>query len=247
MRARLSGQTALVTGSARRIGRVIALALAREGVHVVVHYNTSAEAAEATAEEIRSTGVSAWTVQADLASPSQPERLFARAAELAGSIDILVNNASVFPESRLEDVTAEELARNVNLHAFAPLALGRALAARRRGGSIVNLLDARIVDCDAAHVAYHLSKRMLYALTRMMALRFAPDVRVNAVAPGLILPPAGSDESRLHRLAETNPLRRWGEPEDVAAAVVFLLRSGFITGQVIFVDGGRHMKGRVYG
>ena len=111
----------------------------------------------------------------------------------------------------------------------------------------MNLLDSRITDYDREHAAYHLSKRMLFALTRMLALELAPRTIVNAVAPGLILPPEGKDEDYLRRMAHTVPLNRHGDAGDIEQAVLFLLRCEFVTGQVIFVDGGRHMEGRVYG
>ncbi|MGD0090723.1 MAG: SDR family oxidoreductase [Planctomycetota bacterium] len=247
VKSSLAGKTALVTGAAKRLGRAVALALAREGVNVIVHYSTSASEAEATAREIRRQRVKAWTLRADLAEPAQVQGLFAEALKVAGPVAYLVNNASVFAPSRLTDFTAEELQANVQLNALAPLFLARALAAQHRAGAVVNFLDARIADYDREHAAYHLSKRMLHSLTKMMALEFAPLVRVNAVAPGLILPPPGKDEAYLRRLVNTNPLHRIGTPEGVAAAAVFLLRSEFITGQVIYVDGGRHLKGCVYG
>jgi NAD(P)-dependent dehydrogenase (short-subunit alcohol dehydrogenase family) len=162
-------------------------------------------------------------------------------------VDLLVNSASIFPESRLEDVTSENLAQCVQVHAAAALELGRAMAGKCASGDIINFLDSRITDYDHAHLAYHLSKRMLADLTRIMALEFAPAVRVNAVAPGLILPPVGQDDSYLEKLASTNPLNRHGGPDDIVRAVLFLLGSPFVTGQTIFVDGGRHMRGRVYG
>lgn len=243
-----AGKTALVTGAARRLGRAIALALADEGCGVVVHYRRSAEAARQTAADIEARGGRAWCVQADLGVLAAAEALLPRAAELAaGPVDVLVNSAAVFPDDRVTDFGWDALAGCVVTNAMAPLVLSRALAAQGRQGSIVNLLDARMVDYDARHASYHLSKRMLLSLTRMTALEFAPSIRVNAVAPGLILPPPGQDEGYLQKLASTNPLRRWGRPEDVAAAVVFLLRSDFITGQVIYVDGGRHMRGQTYG
>jgi len=245
--ATLSGRTALVTGAAKRLGRATALALAAEGTDVVVHYGRSRKAAEDTAEDIRRLGRHAWTLGADLADPEQASGLVAGSCEQAGPLDILVNSASIFPDGGLTDVEPAELALNVQVNAMAPLALGRAFAAQGRRGDIINFLDTRITDYDRDHAAYHLSKRMLADLTRMMALEFAPGVKVNAVAPGLILPPAGKDESYLDRLASTNPLGRHGEAEDVTRAVLFLLASDFVTGQVIFVDGGRHMKGRVYG
>ena len=159
---------------------------------------------------------------------------------------MLINNASTFPSDTLDTLTPDTLARNAHLHAVAPLVLSRRLAATGRPGAIVNLLDARVMDYDREHASYHLSKRMLLSLTRMMALEFAPRVRVNAVAPGLILPPAGETHDYLDRLAATNPLECHGAVEDVTEAVLFLLASPFVTGQVLFVDGGRHLRGRVH-
>lgn len=243
----LTGRTALVTGAGRRIGRALVLALAREGVDVIVHSRAGGRDAEETAAAVCALGVKAWTLQGDLADTKRAELLFDEAVALAGPIDYLVNNASSFLPDRLGDVTVESLHGAVDLNALTPFLLGRRMARQERPGCIVNLLDARVADYDREHVSYHLSKRMLLTLTRMMAVEFAPRIRVSAVAPGLILPPAGKDESYLAELASTNPLHRHGRPEDVAEAMVYLLRSDFITGQVLFVDGGRHMKGNMYG
>ena len=243
---KLSGKVALVTGAAKRIGRSTALALARSGADVVVHYNTSAAEAEALLGSIRGLGRRAWAIQADLAQPDEAEGLVAMAVEQAGPVDILVNNAAIFAESRLRDFRPEELLENVSINALAPLLAGRAFAAQGRGGAIVNLLDSRITDYDRTHAAYHLTKRMLLTLTRMMALEFAPAVRVNAVAPGAILPPPGREDDNMAAAAAGNLLGRCGTPEEVADAVLFLLTNEFVVGQVIYVDGGRHMRGRTY-
>ena len=242
-----AGKTALVTGGAKRIGRATAVTLATHGVHVVIHYRGSRDEAEAVATEVRDRGVKAWTIQADLREPAEVERILPEAVEAAGPIQILINNASIFTQSRITDFTLEDLTDNVQVNAMAPLWISRAFAAQGVEGAIVNFLDTRVADYDADHAAYHLSKRMLFTLTRMMALEFAPGIRVNAVAPGLILPPPGEDRSYLENLASTNPLHRIGTLEGITDAVLFLLRSEFVTGQVIFVDGGRHMKGHVYG
>lgn len=244
----LAGRTAVVTGAAKRIGRAIALGLGRAGADVVVHYHTSREAAEATAGELESLGRRAWALAGDLAEPERAAALLPRAIDRAGPVDILVNNASMYPKSRVLDFSPDDLAANVQVHAMAPLQLCRAFAAQlNAAGDIVNLLDCRIVDYDAHYAAYHLSKRMLFAITRMLALELAPRIQVNAVAPGLVLPPPGEDEAFLERVAATTPLRRWGSADEVADAAMFLVKSEFVTGQVIFVDGGRHLKGRVYG
>ncbi len=243
----LQGKTALVTGAGRRIGRAVALALAEQGVNVAVHFGQSGAAAAATAQEARRHGVQAWPLQADLADPSDAERLMPRAIEQAGPIDVLVNSASIFGPSSLMDFPLDELASHVQVNALAPLVLARAFARQGRPGDIVNFLDTRVTDYDQEHAAYHLSKRMLFTLTRMMALEFAPRVQVNAIAPGLVLPPPGKTAEHLKARVKDNPLQRHGDVEDVADAVLFLLRSDFVTGQVIFVDGGYHMKGNTYG
>ncbi len=243
----LSGKTALITGGGKRLGRATALALAAEGVSVVIHYQTSAEAAAECADAARRLGVHAWTIQADLGDAEVCQGLLDQACNQAGPIDILVNNASIFPRNTLVEMTLLDVAENMQVNAMSPFLLSRSLAAQGRSGAIVNLLDTRVVHYDRVHAAYHLSKRMLLTLTRMMALEFAPSIRVNAVAPGLILPPPGEDESYLQKMAGNVPLQRIGSEEEITEAILFLLRSDFVTGQVIFVDGGFHMKGTVYG
>lgn len=242
----LANQTALITGSAKRLGRAIALELAASGANIVAHFNSSRDASQDLVNTLKADGVQAWAVQGDLSDPTGCDDLFARVLDTAGPVDILVNNASIFPSDTLADVSEESLATNLRVNAFSPFFLSRRFASQERKGNIVNLLDTRILDYDAEHVSYHLSKRMLYTLTRLTAVEFAPDVRVNAVAPGLVLPPAGKDEAYLENLARTNPLNRHGDAEDIAAAVAFLAKSDFVTGQVVYVDGGRHLRAGLY-
>ena len=243
----LNGKTALITGGAKRLGRAFTDALAAEGANVIIHYNRSAREAESLADELAGSGVRAWTVQANLSNLDEAAALPARAQDIAGPIDCIINSASIFPESTLRDVKPESIQANLDINALSPFLIGRAFAERGRPGAIVNMLDCMIADYDRKHIAYHISKRALFSLTRMMAAEFAPLVRVNAIAPGLVLPPAGKDESYLAALASTNPLQRYGSADDVAAAAVFLLKSTFITGQVIYVDGGRNLRGSMYG
>ena len=243
----LRGHTILITGAARRLGRTVALALAKRGARIVAHYHTSTAEAERLVGEIEAIGSKAWALAGNLGHAEGPERLFAQVLEISGSVDVLINSASIYSEEGIDDLTPESLTANVNVNALAPFLLSRAFAHQDRAGSIVNFLDTRILDYDSRHVSYHLSKRMLFSMTRMMAMEFAPKVRVNAIAPGLILPPAGQDESYLKELAPTNPLNTYGKPGDIVEAVLFLLQSPFITGQVIYVDGGRHMLGGGYG
>jgi hypothetical protein len=244
----LSGRTALVTGGAKRLGRAIAEALASEGADIVVHYRTSEDEAHEAEDHLQCMGVQAWTVQADLADAEQAQTLMGRSSELAGRApDILVNSASIFTPSGVLDFDADELDRQFAVNTLAPLYLSRSFAESTSEGQIVNMLDARMLEFDEEHAAYHLSKRALFTLTRMLALELAPDIRVNGIAPGLILPPPGEDEAYLEALAHTVPLNRHGSADDIVRAVMFLVHSPFVTGQVIYVDGGRHMKGRMYG
>jgi pteridine reductase len=248
MEQKLQNRTALVTGAGRRIGRGIALELAAAGADVVVHYRRSRDQAEQAAEEIRRLGRRAWCVCADLSDPHEAAGLMAEAVASAGPVSILVNNASSFPSDTIVEATCESILQSVQVHALAPLVLARGLAGQNLpAGDVVNLLDSRVEDYDRLHASYHLGKRMLLTITRMLALELAPRVKVNAVAPGLVLPPEGKDESYLAGLAHTNPLGRVGSVEAVASAARQLVESDFITGQIIYVDGGRHMKGCVYG
>jgi pteridine reductase len=242
----LKGKTALVTGAAKRLGRAVVLGLVQQGCNAIVHYNRSRLHAEALCDEIRRMGVSVWPMECDFSKPDQVEPFFAGAVEQAGAIDILINNASTFHEDTLQQATGRSICDNVQVHAAAPLALAQAMARQGRPGHIINMLDTRVTVYDRLHVSYHISKRVLLSLTRMLAMELAPDIAVNAVAPGLILPPEGQDETYLQKLSTSNPLLRHGDPSDVVEAVLFLLRSRFITGQVIYVDGGYHMKGHMY-
>jgi len=239
---RLEGKSALVTGAARRIGRAISLALAREGANVAVHYSSSEREVAELAAEIESFGVQAVALRADLSDPDELAGLVDRAREALGAIEILVNNASIFPSDTLETVDLEGLERNLEINAWAPLVLTRAFAAQSERGHVINLLDSRVSGFDHTHAAYIFSKHVLSAITRTTALELAPGIAVNGIAPGVILPPAGKDEEYVDRLAQTVPLKRRGSPEDIAAAAVFLATSEFVTGETIYVDGGRHLK-----
>jgi len=241
-RESIRGKTALVTGAAVRIGREIALALAAEGANVIVHYRSSAVEAENLARELREHGVQAWTVQADFAKQEEYESLIPRALHTAGALDILVNSASIFPTDKLEDLTFASLMTNCEINAWAPFYFCRAFKQLVGTGKIINLLDSRLTGYDWNHVGYILSKHVLAAMTQMIALDYAPEITVNAVAPGLILPPPGKPESYLDALVDTVPLKKHGEPDEVADAAIYLLTSPFCTGQIIYVDGGRHLK-----
>ncbi|MGW8264848.1 MAG: SDR family oxidoreductase [Longimicrobiales bacterium] len=243
---RLANKRALITGGARRLGRETALALASKGTHLAIHYNSSRDSAEALCEEIEGHGVRSVAVQGNLSEDQAVEAVFRNACEALGGLDLLVNNASIFPSGRLDSMELADLLPNIQVNAWAPFLLTRSLwreiRKTPRRGSVVNLLDTRLIGGDLAHSAYHLSKAMLGELTTMMALEFAPELQVNGVAPGAVLPPEEQDEAYLNGLAASLPLQRRGYPSDIAEAIVYLLETSFVTGQVIFVDGGRHIR-----
>jgi hypothetical protein len=239
----LAGLTALVTGAALRLGRATAMALAGAGVDVIVHYRASAKEAVALCDELRALGAKAWAIKADFSRPGEAEGLIGRCVEEAGRVDILINNAAVFPEGTLSEMTLDDLNRNITVNAWAPFVLSRSFASESSTGKIINMLDTRIKGYDAAHAAYHISKHLFALLTRLTAVEFAPGVSVNGVAPGLVLAPSGSGEGYLEGLSGELPLKRAGDESDVTAAILYLLKSTFVTGQVIYVDGGRHLRG----
>ena len=240
-------KTALITGGARRIGRHIALALGDAGVNIVIHYRHSAAEAESLCGELLKKGVKAWIVRADFDSSDETPDLIRAAADSAGKIDFLINNASSFLPSTVEDLDFSTLTRDLQVNAWSPFMLCRLFARRFGSGKIINLIDTRVAGYDPAHFGYFLSKKLLLTMTELLALELAPRITVNAVAPGLILPPQGKDETYLEKLATGVPLARHGDTGDIAEAVLFLLRSDFVTGQVIFVDGGSHLKERSNG
>ncbi len=242
----LSGKTALITGGAKRLGAVTALELARHGVNCVLHYRESEAEAHQTADEVSALGVKVWLVQGDLGVADVPDRVWESAESQSGGIDFLINSASIFPEETLDELTESTLAPNVNVNTLAPFHLARRFAATGREGVVINFLDTMVRDYDRKHVPYHLSKKMLHHLTRMMAVEYAPRLRVNGVAPGLVLPPEGKDTSYLESLKHSNPLQTYGCGEQIAHAVIFLLVNTFITGQVIYIDGGRNLRGCMY-
>ncbi|MFH1680663.1 MAG: SDR family oxidoreductase [Candidatus Eisenbacteria bacterium] len=237
----LSGRVALVTGSARRIGRTIALRLAREGARVAVHCNESVADAEETA---RAAGNGARVFRADLRSIGEIRRLAAEVADRMGRIDCLVNNASTFGRTPFLRTTEEEWDRFHDVNLKAAFFLAQAVAARMEEGAIVNIADTGGVNLWPGYLAYGVSKAGLIGLTKGLAVALAPRIRVNAILPGPILSPEAEGVESMEEAVSRTLLGRAGSPDDIAAAVRFLLTEGsYITGALIPVDGGRLTAG----
>ncbi len=223
-----------MTGGAVRIGRAITQALQNEGAEVIVHFRTSEKEADAFWPNI---------IQADLNDPAQCETLIQRAAEEFGPVDILINNAAVFHQTRLMDADRETVMNELQPNLLAPLALIHGFAQQRISGKIINLLDRRVTSHDTSCIPYLLSKKGLEELTKLAALDLAPSITVNAVAPGAVLPPPQNIDDPSWEPAGTIPLKKRPTPEDIADAVIYLLKSDAITGQTLFIDGGQHLLG----
>ena len=235
-----SRPVALVTGGGIRLGRAIALGLAGSGYDLVVSYNRSGAGADAVAVDARSFGARVLTVRADLSRESEAVALAAAARDEYGRLDLVVNSASSFVAADLLDVTGEEWDAVMAVNLRAPFLLVRETAdlLRAARGSVVNIVDLSALRPWTSHPHHSVSKAALLHLTRVMALRLAPEARANAIAPGDVLPPEHWNDERVAAVREAVPLKRVGTPDDVVAAVRFLARADYVTGEVIVVDGG---------
>ena len=233
-----------MTGAARRVGRAIALGLADAGCDLILHYGSAAAEAEATAEEAQGHGARVVTVGADLGDPAAGARLLEAAGDLA-PVRVLVNSAAIFPDDTLESVTSAAFDHTVAVNLRAPVLLTQAFAAALpagREGAVVNVTDWRTQRPYREHFSYTVTKGGLDTFTRAAAEALAPHIRVNAVALGAILPPPGRGSDYLKALAREIPAGKPGGTDPVVAAVIFLLRNPFITGEILRVDGGAHLR-----
>ena len=240
-----TAKVSLVTGAGRRIGRALALALGDTDCRVAVHYNRSEQDANETADLIKAMGKEAITVKADLEDPTQVEALAAHVNEQLGPIEIMVNNASVFDKAGLKEVSAEELDRHFAINVRAPFLLAKSMNEQLATGSpgkIINLNDWR--KARPTRFAYGVTKSALSGLTRTLALSMAPNVQVNEIALGAILPPSDIpiDRPRDEITIKLGPADRMGSLNEVADAMMMLIKNDFITGETINVDGGRHIN-----
>lgn len=245
-----NGKVALVTGAGRRVGRALALALGDAGCRVAVHYGESEQDARETTSLINSLGTEAVAIQADLEDPAQVGSLAASVAEQLGSIDILVNNASIFDKLGMDEVSVENWDRHFAINVRAPFLLAQAMGEQLSNGvsdgestpgKIISLNDWR--TARPTRFVYGISKTALSGLTRTLALSMAPHVQVNEIALGAILPPSDMplDRPREEIQIDLGPIDRMGTLNEVANAVMMLIENDFITGETINVDGGRHI------
>ena len=236
--------TALITGAAHRIGRALARTVAEAGYDVAVHHRGSAEDAEKVAAEIQALGRKAAPVAAELTDEAETSTLVRRAAEALGPVTLLINNASVFRDDRIETVTRASWDAHIETNLRAPILLAQTFAAELpedQEGLIVNLLDQRVWKPNPQFFSYALSRAALWSATRVMAQALAPRIRVNGIGPGPTLPSIHQTAEEFEAEAHNIPLQRRSSPEDVAAALRYLIDARQVTGQMIAVDGGQHL------
>jgi NAD(P)-dependent dehydrogenase (short-subunit alcohol dehydrogenase family) len=237
-------KTALVTGSAKRIGRQLALDLAAAGYDIAVHCNASRDEAEDVAALIRVKGRRAVVVQGDLALVETPERLIVEAVRGLGALTVLINNASIFESDEVGSITAESWAQHQDTNLRSPVLLSQAFARALPDsveGNIINIIDQRVWKLNPRFFSYTNSKAGLWAATRTLAQALAPRVRVNAIGPGPALPSARMDQAEFDKQARLTLLGRGTSPEEISAAARFILSQPALTGQMIALDGGQHL------
>lgn len=243
----ISGKIALITGGAHRVGKAITLMLAQAGATVVVNYHAAADEALATVAEAEALGVAAMAIQGDVADRVAVEQMVAAVTERFGGVDIIINNASYFgktPFPSSDPTIYERWERVTRILIDGPFFICNMLVPTmqaRGGGAIVNIIDLSVWHPWADFTAHAVGKSGLLALTRQLAFELAPTIRVNAVAPGIVLPPPNYSERRQTASAQRNLLERWGSPDDVTKAVKYLLEADFVTGEVVTVDGGERL------
>ncbi len=234
---------ALVTGAGRRVGRILAIVLGSRGYDVAVHYYLSQADAAGTVAELERRGAHGRLFHANLGDAGAPAQLVRDVVASMGRLDVVVNSAAVMVRTPLGQVTPESWDSILDLNLRGPFLIAQEAANHLPdGGVIVNIADLSAFETWPGYIPHGVSKAALVHLTRALARVLAPRIRVNAVAPGTVLLPEGWDPAASERLRETTPLKRWGSPEDVARAVLYLLDATYVTGETLLVDGGRHVR-----
>jgi NAD(P)-dependent dehydrogenase (short-subunit alcohol dehydrogenase family) len=237
-------KTVLITGGAKRIGKVITETLSADGWAVAIHYFGSSDEAVSLAKSITDANGQAEVFSADLNDPDATEDLISAVVDSMGPLGALINNASIFEKEGWDDVTPDSWAQHLEINLHAPFVLSQALARAlpdELDGAIVNIIDQRVFNLTPEFVSYTVSKTGLWTLTQTLAMALAPRIRVNGVGPGPTLPNERQTEEIFERQVSSTPLQRQVEPDDIAAAVKYLLSARSVTGEMIAVDSGEHL------
>lgn len=240
-----TAKAALITGAARRLGREMAFTLAGDfGMDIAIHYRSSGKEAEDLKKQLQSDfGVQATTIQGDLNEPEKAAEIVREATNVFPHLNTLIHNASIYDEISFEDTSLNDLQKNMNIHHHAPFLMSQAFSKHLgdNEGNIITILDTKVCRVHTQHVPYILSKQALYHLTKLMAKELAPNIRVNGICPGPILPPKGAPDEYMEKRSKDTALKRHGEPEEIAEAVASLIKQKYITGNILYLDGGEHL------
>lgn len=236
-------KTALITGASKRIGKAVAEFLSEKGWSIIIHYNSSEKPAEQLAEtlSIKFPKQNFSTVKANLSNEKEIVELIPKIISEYGLFQLLINNASVFNPGYLKETSVDLFDNQMNTNLKAPFFLIRDFANHCKKGNIINFVDTRITTNKSDFAAYSLSKKALWELTKMAALEFSPAIRVNAIAPGVTLPPANKDKNYLERLAQNIPMKKPGGVEPILKSINYILENNHVTGQLLFADGGENL------
>ena len=242
----LQGKNVLITGGAKRLGRAMAIALAEKGANVAIHFNRSKKDAEELASQLEAMGTKAISVSADCHKPKKIEKAVLKTADELGTIDILINNAAIFYRTPINNIDKDNWDDflDVNLKAYFFFAREFAKLAGNNLRKIINMADVYAHSPAKDFIPYGVSKAGVVALTKGLAKAYAPDILVNTISPGVIMPPANSNSVSLkenEKVINQTLLKGAGTPEDITKTVIFLAENDYITGSEIFVDGGRHI------
>lgn len=234
----LENKNVLVTGSANRIGKEIAIRLSKLGLNIAIHYNTSESNANDTLQKIKNNNVNASIIQSDLSDEENCIKLIKDAENKIGKIDILINNASTFKKNTLENTSSKEIEEDLYINLIAPFILSKTIFKKNRKGKVINISDWKTARTN--RFSYGVSKAAIYGLTKSLSLSMAPNYQVNEIALGAILPPADSPNRKTQKI-NLGPIGRTAKIEEVTSCIEMLINNDFITGERIFLDGGRHV------
>lgn len=241
MKTKSPRQCALITGGSKRIGKAISIKLAEMGFDLAIHYNRSRKEARELAQELKNNGTHADIFPCNLNDIAKTKNLIRDVTKSFPRLSVLINNASIFETDDLKKVTPSQFERNFNLHIRAPFLLTQSFASLCKKGQIINILDTNVGQQSTKHFTYLLSKKTLLHLTEMSAAALAPLIRVNGIAPGFILPPEKKSAGHLNRRVKNIPLKRKGSLQNITQTIQFLIENDYLTGQVIYADGGEHL------
>ena len=234
---------ALITGASKRIGKATAEFLAEKGWNIIIHFNSSEKPAKQLMQTLTSKfpNQNFGTVKANLSIEDEVTELIPKVISEFGKFQLLINNASVFNSGYLKDTSVELFEFQINVNLKAPFILMRDFATHCKKGNIINFVDTRITSNKSDFAAYSISKKALWELTKMAALEFAPTIRVNAIAPGVTLPPTDKDNSYLDKLAQNTPMKKPGGVKPILKSIDYILENNHLTGQLLFTDGGENL------